>query len=290
VNVDEMPTGEAPATAMDAFSLRDVTLTFGGVRALDSVSFDLADGDVVGMIGPNGAGKTSLMNCMTGFYRPTGSIKVLGREVVGRSTLDVTALGVARTFQQAESLSGMGAMDVLLLGRERFMPRGILRYAFGVFGARRSEYEAKEYAMTIAEELGVEGFVGNNTAYENLPYGTRKLIDLGRALACEPRVLLMDEPAAGLSPDEKEVMIAAIRRIEAERGITQLLVDHDIRFVSTVASRLVVLDAGRLIADGSIDAVLADPKVIESYIGMDDEEGWDETFAIEEEEVKEHAP
>jgi branched-chain amino acid transport system ATP-binding protein len=274
----------------EAFACSDVTLSFGGVLALDRVTFSLAEGEVVGLIGPNGAGKTSLMNCMTGFYRPSsGSIRVRGEAVLGHSTLAITAMGVSRTFQQAESLTGMGALDVFLLGRERFMPKGVLRYAFGTPSARRAERAAKEYVLTIASELGIEDFVRANVAYENLPYGTRKLIDLGRALACEPTVLLMDEPAAGLSADEKDVMIAAITRIKEQRGITQLLVDHDIRFVSAVASRLVVLDAGRLIADGPCDAVLADPKVVESYIGLDDEEGWEQTFAIEAKDLEEPA-
>jgi branched-chain amino acid transport system ATP-binding protein len=273
----------------EAFACQEVTLVFGGVVALDNVSFSLSEGDVVGLIGPNGAGKTSLMNCMTGFYRPrSGSIRVHGEPVLGHSTLSITALGVARTFQQAESLSGMGALDVLLLGRERFTPKGVLRYALGLPGARKSERAAKDHVTEIARELGIEHFVRANVAYENLPYGTRKLVDLGRALACEPTVLLMDEPAAGLSAAEKDVMIATILRIKEERGITQLLVDHDVRFVSAVASRLVVLDAGRLIADGPCEAVLADPKVVESYIGMDDEEGWEETFEIEGIELQEH--
>ena len=278
-----------PSLGTEAFACSEVRLSFGGVVALNQVTLALTEGEVDGLIGPNGAGKTSLMNCMTGFYRPnSGTIRVHGEPVLGHSTLAITDLGVARTFQQAESLSGMGALDVLLLGRERFMPKGVLRYAFGTPKARRAERDAVHHVMGIAEELGVEEFVAANVAYENLPYGVRKLIDLGRALACEPTILLMDEPAAGLSAEEKDLMIAAILRIKEERGLTQLLVDHDIRFVSAVASRLVVLDAGVLIADGPCEAVLADARVVESYIGIDDEEGWEQTFAVEEAAIEDH--
>jgi branched-chain amino acid transport system ATP-binding protein len=259
------------ATRQVVLACEDVQLSFGGVKALDKVTFELEAGQVVGLIGPNGAGKTSLLNCLTGFYRPSaGTITVAEVTVNTLSTAAITALGVARTFQQAESLSGMGALDVMLLGRERFLPRGVLRYAFPTPSIRRAEREAKEVVMTIGEELGITEFVARNMPYENLPYGVRKLIDLGRAVACEPTLLVMDEPAAGLSAIEKGRMIEAIRRIQSERGLTQLLVDHDIDFVSAVSSRLVVLDAGTLIANGPVADVLANPAVIDSYIGRAD--------------------
>lgn len=262
----------ASPPAGPALSVRGVALGFGGVMALDDVGFDLASGAVTGLIGPNGAGKTSLLNCLTGFYRPTsGVIEVAGQEVQGRSTAAINALGVARTFQQAESLSGMGALEVALLGRERFLPRGIIRYAFAPRSVRRAEAEAVEMVVAIGDELGIRPYLVANTPYEVLPYGVRKLVDLARALACEPTLLLMDEPAAGLSSDEKARMIEVIRGVQDRRGLAQLLVDHDIEFVSAVASRLVVLDAGVLIADGPCDEVLRDPAVIESYIGRADD-------------------
>ncbi len=265
------PGGTAPGADV-ALVADQLHLAFGGVTALNEVSFQLAAGEVVGLIGPNGAGKTSLMNCLRGFYKPSrGHMWVHGERVSGRSTNFINGQGVARTFQQADSLAGMGSRDVLLLGRERFMPKGFLRYAFGTPSVRAAERDAEAAALVIAEELGVLEFVAANTPYEGLPYGVRKMIDLGRALACEPRVLLMDEPAAGLSPHEKELMIAAIKRIKADRGLTQLLVDHDVDFVSAVSSRLIVLDAGTLIADGPVADVLADPAVIESYIGRPDD-------------------
>jgi branched-chain amino acid transport system ATP-binding protein len=245
-----------------------VSLHFGGVAALKDVSFDLSAGEIVGLIGPNGAGKSSLINCLTGFYVPQkGTISVSDRSLSGLDPRAVALLGVSRTFQQAESLAGMGAADVMLLGRDRFLPGGVFAYAVGWPSTRRGERAARAVVNDLGDELGIGEDVRANTAYENLPYGVRKLVDLGRALACEPDILLMDEPAAGLTAQEKDVMSDVISRIRESRGIAQLLVDHDLGFVSALADRLVVLDAGAVIAAGPNTTVLADPKVIDSYIG-----------------------
>lgn len=256
-----------------ALECEAVSLHFGGVSALSAVSFDLSAHEIVGLIGPNGAGKSSLINCLTGFYVPQeGAIRIGGRDIQGLDPRQVSLLGVSRTFQQAESLSGMGAADVMLLGRDRFLPSGFLAYMVGWPPARRREREARSLVHEVAADLGIAEVVRANTAYENLPYGVRKLVDLGRALACEPEILLMDEPAAGLTSDEKQVMSEAIAGIRDSRGIAQLLVDHDLSFVSALAHRLVVLDAGKVIATGANDVVLADPRVIDSYIGRPDSE------------------
>ena len=256
-----------------ALECEGVSLHFGGVSALSDVSFDLSGHEIVGLIGPNGAGKSSLINCLTGFYAPQeGKIRIGGRDIRGLDPRQVSLLGVSRTFQQAESLSGMGAADVMLLGRDRFLSSGFLAYVVGWPPARRREREARSLVLELATELGIVDVVRANTAYENLPYGVRKLVDLGRALACEPEILLMDEPAAGLTGEEKQVMSAAIAGIRDSRGIAQLLVDHDLGFVSALAHRLVVLDAGQVIATGDNATVLADPKVIDSYIGRPDTE------------------
>lgn len=249
-------------------TFEDVTLSFGGVLALDEVTFSLQSNEVVGLIGPNGAGKTSLINCLTGYYSPTrGHMRVGGTTIDGYPTPRIAGLGVARTFQQAESLSGVGARDVMLLGRERFMQGGMLSYALGLPSARRAEADALRRITEIAEELQISAVVDANSPFEKLPYGTRKLVDLGRALAGDPTVLLMDEPAAGLSAAEKDRMINVIRDVQGRRKLTQLLVDHDIDFVSELCTRLVVLDAGRVIANGPVAETLALPAVVESYIG-----------------------
>ena len=256
-----------------ALECEGVSLHFGGVSALADVSFELSEHEIVGLIGPNGAGKSSLINCLTGFYAPQeGQIRIGGRDIRGLDPRQVSLLGVSRTFQQAESLSGMGAADVMLLGRDRFLSSGFIACVVGWPPARRREREARSLVVELATELGIADVVRANTAYENLPYGVRKLVDLGRALACEPEILLMDEPAAGLTSEEKQVMSAAIGGIRDSRGIAQLLVDHDLGFVSDLAHRLVVLDAGQVIATGDNATVLADPKVIDSYIGRPDTE------------------
>jgi branched-chain amino acid transport system ATP-binding protein len=245
-----------------------VSLHFGGVSALSEVSFDVPQGHVVGLIGPNGAGKSSLINCITGFYQPQeGAIEVTGSPVVGLSPKQIALSGVSRTFQQAESLAGMGARDVMMLGRDRFLPSGFLRYAVPWPSTFRAERASRAVVDALGDELGIGADVRRNTPYQSLPYGVRKLVDLGRALACEPSILLMDEPAAGLTDSEKATMAGVIRGIQQNRGIAQLLVDHDLAFVSSLTGRLVVLDAGRLIAEGPTDDVLRNQEVIDSYIG-----------------------
>jgi branched-chain amino acid transport system ATP-binding protein len=255
-----------------ALSCADLHLHFGGVAALTDINLQVTTGEVVGLIGPNGAGKSSLINVLTGFYVPQqGRVELLGRETTGLKPRRVALMGVSRTFQQAEGLSGMGAADVMLLGRDRFQPPGFVRYAVGWPPTRRAERQARDVVTAIADELGVGDVVRRNTAYESLPYGVRKLVDLGRAVACEPRVLLMDEPAAGLTDEEKSVMTDVIRGLGTSRELTQVLVDHDLGFVSALCPRLIVLDAGRLIAEGATADVLAEPHVIDSYIGRPDD-------------------
>jgi branched-chain amino acid transport system ATP-binding protein len=255
-----------------ALSCEDVSLSFGGVRALTSIDFSLDVGEVVGLIGPNGAGKSSLINCLTGFYRPdAGRIHVGATDVIGMKPRSIALLGVSRTFQQAETLVGIGARDVMMLGRDRFLPPGFIRFAFPIPAVRRAERDSGERVEDIAETLGIVDYVHRNTAFESLPYGVRKLVDLGRALVCEPNVLLMDEPAAGLTDGEKELMLQVIHRIREKHSITQLLVDHDINFVTAAANRLLVLDAGAMIAHGPCDEVLAMQSVVDAYVGRSDD-------------------
>jgi branched-chain amino acid transport system ATP-binding protein len=246
--------------------IRELKLRFGGLHALNDVSFDLYRNEVVGLIGPNGAGKTALLNCLTGFYAPrSGSITFEGTPLVGRNTVAIAGLGIGRTFQHAASLHQVGARDIMLLGRERFLPRGVLRFASPL--VRTAEREAVNAVLAIAEELGILEPVRDNLLLDELPYGILKLVDIGRALCAEPTLLLMDEPAAGLNRAEKDRMAAVIAHIGQQRGITQVVVDHDIDWVSAICDRLVVLSAGRKIAEGSITEVLNMPEVIASYIG-----------------------
>jgi branched-chain amino acid transport system ATP-binding protein len=258
-------------TVQPALSVDSMVLRFGGLLVLDNVSFDVAPGQNVGLIGPNGAGKTSLINCVTGFYRAeSGRVLFEGHAIERMATVNIAALGVARTFQHAEGISGMGARDLLLLGCERELPRGVIRYGFGI-GSRRAEREARARVQKVAEEVGIGDAVRRNTPIESLPYGVRKIIDLGRAMVSDPKLLLLDEPVAGLNSDEKVHMAEAITALGRMRSISQVVVDHDIDFVSAVVQKLVVLDAGRKIAEGPVQQVLEDPAVIEAYIGTRDD-------------------
>lgn len=253
----------------------DLHLSFGGLRVLQAVSFQLWPGEVVGMIGPNGAGKTALLNCLTGFYQPdSGSVMFRGQELIGRRTGAIAAQGVSRTFQEAASMGLVGTRDLMLLARERFLPKGVLRYATPVVA--RAERDAVERVRATARDVGILDYVDRNTMLDDLPYGVRKLADLGRALACEPALLLMDEPAAGLHREEKKNMAALIQRMRENTELTQVLVDHDLEFVSAICDRLIVLNAGTKIAEGGVDDVLAMREVVESYIGASTDARYEE--------------
>lgn len=248
-----------------------LNLSFGGLQVLHDVSFTLQEGEVVGLIGPNGAGKTALLNCLTGFYRPdSGSIRFRGEELVGMRTGAIAAQGISRTFQEAAAMGLVGARDLMLLARERYLPRGVLRYATPLVKA--AEREAVARVRESAAKVGVLEYVDRNVMLDDLPYGVRKLADLGRALSCDASLLLMDEPAAGLHRAEKEMMAKLIQDMRAEGEVTQLLVDHDLEFVSSLCDRLVVLNAGALIAEGDVETVLSMREVVESYIGASVEE------------------
>ena len=256
-----------------ALRVRDLQLRFGGQQVLDHVSFELPHRSTVGLIGPNGAGKTSVLNSITGFYPVDGgTIEVEGLAVHGAGTARIAASGVARTFQHAETISAMGARDLVLLGLHRSMPAGVLRYALRR-ATRRAEHDANERVEQIAAELGITDEVRANTVVGSLPYGTRKLVDLGRALVSRPALLLLDEPGAGLAPSEKSDITEVLRRQmedrrPEERPLAVVVIDHDIAFVTALCDRLLVLDAGRLLADGPHREVLSDPAVIEAYVGV----------------------
>ncbi|MDQ1397763.1 MAG: branched-chain amino acid transport system ATP-binding protein [Acidimicrobiaceae bacterium] len=255
-------------------TVESLALAFGGKQALDNVSFELYPREIVGLIGPNGAGKTALLNCLTGFYVPnSGSIRFGDTDITGQRTGAVARLGISRTFQEAASMGLVGARDLMLLGRERFLPSGVLKYATPWI--RRAEFDALQRVRATAREIGILEHVDANTMLDELPYGVRKLADLGRALVCEPSVLLMDEPLAGLHRDEKTLMAALIRRTQEQGSITQVLVDHDLEFVSAICDRLIVLSAGRKVAEGDVEAVLAMEEVVSSYIGVSVDEATD---------------
>jgi ABC-type branched-subunit amino acid transport system ATPase component len=250
-------------------SVDSVSLAFGGLKALDNVSFSIEQGELVGLVGPNGAGKTALLNCITGFYRPDrGEVRFLGRSLVGRPPSRVASYGISRTFQHAAKIQQIGSRDVMLVGGHRSLPSGVLRYLTPI--VRQPEKNALLRATQICDELGIGALIADNTPFELLPYGTRKLVDLGRALMGDPRILIMDEPAAGLNSDEKQLMFDAIMSLGQRRNIGLIVVEHDLAFVSSMSDRLIVLDAGRVVADGTVDVVLQRQDVIECYVGIED--------------------
>lgn len=242
------------------------TLSFGGLTVLSDVSMTAEAGAITALIGPNGAGKSSLVNCVTGFYRPQqGSIALFGQETTGMSAHRVAGLGVARTFQHIELFQGLSVIDNLMLGRHRHLKSGAL--ANGIFygRSRREELRQRAAVEDIVDFLDMPGI--RNTPVGLLPYGLQKRVDLGRALAQEPRLLILDEPMAGMNVEEKEDMARYILELRQESAISVILIEHDMGVVMDISDRVSVLDFGRFIAQGPPDQVRADPAVIAAYIG-----------------------
>jgi branched-chain amino acid transport system ATP-binding protein len=247
-------------------SVEDVTLEFEGLRALSGVSFDVEAGSLTALVGPNGAGKTSLLNCMGGFYVPVrGRVRFQGTALSGLPPHRVAAAGVARVFQFVELFRHMSVLDNILLGRHRHMRAGVL--AGGLFWgrSRREETRERRRAEEVIEFLELERHRKEPIA--SLPFGVQKLVGVGRALAMEPKLLLLDEPSTGMNREEKENLARFLLRIKHEMGTTMLWIEHDMELVGDLAERVVVLDFGQKIAEGPPDTVLRDPRVAEAYLG-----------------------
>jgi branched-chain amino acid transport system ATP-binding protein len=246
---------------------RGITLRFGGVTALEDVSFDVDDGELFAIIGPNGAGKTSIFNCLNGVYRPQrGTITLAGRELVGRRPTAIAADGIARTFQNLGLFANLDVVDNLLLGRHHLMRAGFLAGSVWVGRAKREEVAHRRRCEEVIEFLGLREHRGHPVGM--LPYGVQKRIELGRALAMEPRLLLLDEPVAGMNLEETEDMARYILEIRSDLGIAQILVEHDMRMVMDIADRVMVLDFGAVIAPGRPGVVQSDPRVVAAYLGQ----------------------
>ena len=249
---------------------RGITLSFGGVKALNDISFDVREHEIRAIIGPNGAGKSSMLNCINGVYQPQqGSVMFRGqdmRKLSPRVRLRRMAeMGVARTFQNLALFKGMSVLDNIMTGRNLRMRRNLLWQALRVGPAVREEIAHREKVERIIDFLEIQAH--RKTPVGGLPYGLQKRVDLGRALAMEPQVLLLDEPMAGMNVEEKQDMCRFILDVNDEFGTTIVLIEHDMGVVMDISDRVVVLDYGRKIGDGTPDEVRANPEVIRAYLG-----------------------
>ena len=248
--------------------VRNLHLAFGAVKALDDISLDIMPGEILAIVGPNGAGKSSLLNSISGFYTPTkGTISFLGQELIGMSANQVAHLGLARTFQNIQLYLGMSTLDNLLSGRHIHSRGGILSAILRPWGCR-DEIKQRKAVEEIMHFLELQPY--RDVPVGTFGYGIRKRVDLGRALAMEPNLLLLDEPMAGMTIDEKEDMVRFILELRERRGIPIVLVEHDMQVISEIADRVVVLDWGRHVATGTPDTVLRIPEVVSAYLGSDD--------------------
>jgi branched-chain amino acid transport system ATP-binding protein len=247
--------------------LNSISLRFGGVKALTNISFNVLEHEVRAIIGPNGAGKSSMLNVINGVYVPQeGSITLRGERLAGMRPTDAAKLGIARTFQNIALFKGMSVLDNIMAGRNLRMHAGFLEVALQLPRARREENESRAAVEEIIEFLEIEHI--RKTPVARLPYGLQKRVELGRALAAEPKILLLDEPMAGMNIEEKQDMCRFILDVNDHYGTTIVLIEHDMGVVMDISDRVVVLDYGKKIGDGTPEEVRSDQNVIDAYLGV----------------------
>jgi branched-chain amino acid transport system ATP-binding protein len=252
----------------ELLSVRGLTLAFGGLRALDDVDLAVAEGSIAGLIGPNGAGKTSLLNCICRFYRPQrGSILFDGVDLLRRPAHALAGLGLARTFQHMELFGPLTVLENVLVGAHTGRRPNMAGEAWALPGARRAERQMRLDGMALLTQLGLAAHA--HVPARALPLGLQKRTGVARALACRPRLLLLDEPAGGLNASEKRELATLLRAVRDDLHVTILLIEHDMDLVMSLCESLTVLDFGRRIAEGSPAAVRRDPAVIGAYLGIE---------------------
>ena len=255
------------AVLSKVISFKNVNLKFGGVQALKDVSFDIEENSLFAIIGPNGAGKTSILNCINGIYKSTsGSIDIFDKDIINLQPDEIANMGVSRTFQNIELFENMTTLDNILIGAHRHVNYGPIRSLLFSKKVREEEEKARQICETVIDFLEIEEY--RYSYILSLPYGIQKRIELARALAMEPKVLLLDEPAAGMNNEETEDIARFILDIHEELGVTVILIDHDMNMVMDIATEVVVMDFGEKLFQGNPKDAAKDQKVIDAYLGV----------------------
>ncbi len=241
-------------------------ISFGGLRAVDELNLSIPKGALVGLIGPNGAGKTTVFNMLTGVYRPTdGGIRLDGENIIGKTPHEISKMGIARTFQNIRLFPGMTVLDNVKVGLHNQMPYTLAESVFHLGSYRKKERGMDARALEILSVFGLEEVAAYRAS--NLPYGRQRKLEIARALATNPKLLLLDEPAAGMNPQETGELMETIQLVRQRFGVTILLIEHDMKLVSGICEYLYVLNFGRLLAEGTPGEVLHNPDVVVAYLG-----------------------